>query len=312
LETKRPEGTREVFGIVPEGFVTADSSLSGPHSGELFLPSFTPAGSKVYFIDLYLQKAESLSWSASIDNNWISLSQETGNLRPEFGKNQVRIWVSIDWEKFPGKKDASGRITFTANGKRILVKVSATNNAIDDSATTVYWESNGYVSIWASNYSHKTGGEKGWKELDGLGYSGKCVYTPYIQPVNIDTNQIVKESPSLSYDFYSTSEVAPTLSIYSLPTHPVNNTFSQRYAVSIDDGPIQIVDFRTFGRSEEWKQNVLRNTAHKQIKVPYLKRGKHTLKIFLIDPGVFLDRITIDFGGLKNAYGLIPETKTSR
>ena len=35
-----------------------------------------------------------------------------------------------------------------------------------------------------------------------------------------------------------------------------------RYAVSIDDGPLTIVDFKTFGRSEEWKQNVLRNRAH--------------------------------------------------
>jgi hypothetical protein len=32
------------------------------------------------------------------------------------------------------------------------------------------------------------------------------------------------------------------------------------------------------------------------------------LKIYGIDPGVMLDEIRIDLGGLKKAYSLLPET----
>jgi hypothetical protein len=82
-----------------------------------------------------------------------------------------------------------------------------------------------------------------------------------------------------------------------------------RYAVSIDDGPLKLVDFKTVGRSEEWKQNVLRNRAEKKIVMPHLVTGKHKLKIYCIDPGVILDEIHIDLGGLKRAYSSVRETK---
>jgi hypothetical protein len=70
---------------------------------------------------------------------------------------------------------------------------------------------------------------------------------------------------------------------------------------------VKLVDFRTFGRTEEWKQNVLGNRAERKLQLPFLGKGAHTLKIFAVDPGVILDEIRIDLGGLKKAYGLIPE-----
>ena len=81
-----------------------------------------------------------------------------------------------------------------------------------------------------------------------------------------------------------------------------------RYAVSVDNGPVTVVDFKTAGRSEEWKQNVLSNRAERTIPVSFLNNGPHTLKIYCIDPGVLFDEIRIDLGGLKKAYSVLPET----
>ncbi|HSK13912.1 MAG TPA: hypothetical protein VK907_11910 [Phnomibacter sp.] len=69
-----------------------------------------------------------------------------------------------------------------------------------------------------------------------------------------------------------------------------------------------MVDFRTFGRSEEWKQNVLSNRAEPVIEMPWLEKGYHTLKIYGIDPGVTLDEIRLNLGGMKQAYSVLPET----
>jgi hypothetical protein len=84
-----------------------------------------------------------------------------------------------------------------------------------------------------------------------------------------------------------------------------------RYGVALDDGPVQVVDFKTVGRSEEWKQNVLRNRAQRQLNGQMLAPGRHTLTLYLIDPGVVLDRITIAMGEPQPAYGTIPETRVS-
>lgn len=41
-------------------------------------------------------------------------------------------------------------------------------------------------------------------------------------------------------------------------------------------------------------------------------KGKHTLKIYVVDPGVILDEIQIDLRGLKKAYSALQETKRSK
>ncbi|HKJ41440.1 MAG TPA: hypothetical protein VKA27_05065, partial [Sunxiuqinia sp.] len=60
---------------------------------------------------------------------------------------------------------------------------------------------------------------------------------------------------------------------------------------------------------DEWKQNVLKNAAVKSASQVIDKAGKHTLKIWMVDPGVMLDRVLVDLGGWKKSYTFPPETK---
>ena len=89
----------------------------------------------------------------------------------------------------------------------------------------------------------------------------------------------------------------------------MNSDTKLRLAVAIDNSPLTIVDFTTFGRSEEWKQNVLRNSAKKTVQFQTLAPGLHTLKIYAIDPGVIIDNILLNLGGVVKHYGLVEETK---
>ena len=139
-----------------------------------------------------------------------------------------------------------------------------------------------------------------------MGHTGNALIA---EKNGVDTAFIRERAAWVAYDFHTFTDAIPEISIITLPTHPLNDSTGMRYAVSIDDEALKIVDFRTFGRSAEWKQNVLSNTAIRRINGPPLRKGKHTLKIYLIDPGVILDRLLIDMGGLKPSYGVIPETR---
>ncbi len=77
------------------------------------------------------------------------------------------------------------------------------------------------------------------------------------------------------------------------PHHPVTGD-KLRYAISVNGEPETVVDFRTKGRSEEWKLNVLRNQAIRQTTHVLHKAGEQTLTIKALDEGVILDQIWIN------------------
>ena len=76
------------------------------------------------------------------------------------------------------------------------------------------------------------------------------------------------------------------------PNHPVNSD-GIRYAISFNNGEETVVDYKTKGRSEEWKLNVLRNQAIRNGAYPIAKKGKQSLRIRALDEGVVIDQIQI-------------------
>jgi hypothetical protein len=77
-----------------------------------------------------------------------------------------------------------------------------------------------------------------------------------------------------------------------MPNHPVDGK-NIRYAVSVNEDTTQVINFRTEGRSEEWKLNVLRNQAIRST-VHAVPANKYTLmKITAVDEGVVIDQVRI-------------------
>ena len=199
-------------------------------------------------------------------------------------------------------------ISFNANGKKLDVTVNVNQEVVAGLKTFKgFVEDNGYIAIPASKFSRKEGkAGQHWSMINDLGHTGQSLMASPLQGIKIpDLNsqdRSLQDNAFVEYDFYTLTAGLPRLSVYTLPTHPVNNNYRMRYAVSVDNGPLKVVDFKTQSRSEEWKQNVLRNSAIKKINIERLNPGKHTLRIYMIDPGVILDRVLIDLGGLKNGY----------
>ena len=301
------------WNIAPEGYVTKDSSLL-PNKATLSLPPFDNLNDQQYFVDIFLSRSQTVHWTATASQEWIQVSKMNGHLNPANGNKQSRIWVSINWNKILKTGKVTGILSFTANNRQIEVHVNATKiNRPGVSGFIGFIENNGFVCMQASHFNRQIEKKTNqWNLIDDLGYSASVVQAV---PLSLkrkslsDTGSVKKLNSCVEYDFYTFTSANPVISVLALPTHPLNNNHSVRYAVSIDEGPLKIVDIRTVGRSEEWKQNVLRNRSERKLVMPFLKAGRHVLRIYSIDPGVILDEIRIDLGGLKNAYSTIKETK---
>lgn len=77
-----------------------------------------------------------------------------------------------------------------------------------------------------------------------------------------------------------------------LPAHPVVGN-ELRVQVSLDEVQLLPVSYRTYGRSEEWKQNVLSNQAVLRLKFPLRGNRTHRITIQALDEGVVLDQLYV-------------------
>ena len=293
---------------VPEGYDTT----AFYHKTEKKLPGFTAGVQQQYFIDIFLSDSIGIPWNAKPSADWIILSKNAGSLEPTSNKNSQRIWINIDRVKLPLSELANGVIEISGAGKKINISVQAVQPAFPSFSTyRGFVETNGYVSIQAQHFTEKKGAAGlEWILMKDVGHTNAAltaVGSSSMPPP--DTTNPEHHAAYVAYDFYSFSTALPNITIYTLPTFPLNRNFSMRYGIRIDDGSIKITDFKTVGRSEEWKQNVLRNSAIRTITFPSLHAGRHTLKIYAIDPGVILDRIQINFSNRQKNYSTIPETK---
>ncbi len=297
------------WGLAVEGFGDQQQTpdLFMTESG---LPSFNRWTQPRYFIDIFMKGQQSVTWQAQPSADWIEVSPASGTLTAATGQKEQRLWVSIDWDKAPAR--ARGSVTIEGSGQRHQIGVQADNADVPDLQDfTGAVEDNRYISIFAEHYSEVQNTDQvTWTAVKGLGYTGSVIMAgPLVDFPTIDPEQLADQTASVCYDFYCFSRRSAEVTIYGLPIHPLNQQVSQRFAVSIDDQAPQVLDFKTIGRSEIWKLNVLSNTAVATLQTDRLRPGIHHLKLYAIDPGVIIDRITIDLGGLQEAYSAIKETR---
>ena len=114
---------------------------------------------------------------------------------------------------------------------------------------------------------------------EGLGYAGKAIQLMPNEEVTY-TFAAPKDADSL------------TVELHLLPTHPVDDEHLA-FDVSLDGKEYLPVVYRTVGRSEEWKQNVLRNQAVKCVKLPHNRGKKQVLRLKTPYEGIVVDQIFV-------------------
>lgn len=265
-----------------------------------------------YYVDVFNKGEGSLKWKAVPSAPWIVVDKQHGKTRYE-----ERISVSIDWDKVPVGEDIVGTVDILAEkaGKqKVFVSVFNPSSPAISELKGMYVENNGYVSIDATGFHRKKETDDiKFDVVNGLGFHNKVVRlgdpfakTPYLDGLVLTSNYVApvrsNNYPVLEYDFYSFQAGPVDVYTYMLPIFPLDNEHGSRYGIMVDDSPVYLPEAGAPYYSTLWIQSVLRNCRINKTTHFITKPGKHTVKIFCAHPGMMLQKIVIDFGGLRNSY----------
>ncbi len=111
------------------------------------------------------------------------------------------------------------------------------------------------------------------------------MFPPTIQSI-ISVDDIVAASPLMEYDIYTFTKGTASLQFNCIPSFPINKEYGQRLAFALDDGPPQLISY-------ENERSVMENlmTIHGELDIK--TEGEHTLKVWMVDPGIVIDKIII-------------------
>jgi hypothetical protein len=173
-----------------------------------------------------------------------------------------------------------------------------------------FYEKDGYISIEAEHYSRAINTTNiRWTIIPDIGRtaSGICAF-----PVTCPVQQPHAGSSHTEYDFYSNDTGRISVSAYFNPTlNFQHNDDGLQYAASIDDeAPVIISINKEDNNVREWEKWVADNIIIKKTMHLITRPGRHVLKYWLVNPGVVLQKLVIDFWGVRSSYLGPPETKS--
>ncbi len=276
--------------------------------GETVLPEFDCFNQQKYYIEIFNRGSISFDYKIICKKPWLLVSEKQGKIETE-----KRIWITVDWEKVPtGKHNALISITGQKNTK-VTVKAVINNPEFPKrDEVKGFVESNGYVSMEAEHYDKaviKYG--ISWIRIPGLGRTLSGM-TPI--PVTAPSEKPEYQNPRLEYKMYLFSGGKIKVKTYFSPTQNFNNTEGLHYGISFDDQSPQIINVHKndtipdWKYPHEWNQAVTDNikilTSEHIIENP----GEHTLKFWMVEPGLVLQKIVVETREIPPSYLGPPES----
>ncbi len=288
--------------------VEGDTNVWPGSSAEAMLAAFDKFNRPVRHIDIFNQGKEPFQFSVTSSAPWLSVDAASGNVEKE-----QRIHVSVDWRNAPAGT-TNGFITVTSGTNSIPLKVSVFNPETPSrDSFNGFVEADGFVSMEASHYTNKRDVPSAlWKQMDGLGntLAGMTVF-----PVTAPSVTPPENSPGLEYKIFLFHGGKIILHTTIAPTLNFVAGRGLRFAVSWDDTSPKIItavpeDYSVIGTdaNRDWATTVAENARDVVSDFELSSAGEHTLKVWMVDPGVVLEKLVVDTGGLKPSYLGPPES----
>jgi hypothetical protein len=282
--------------VADMGIAVEGTAQAWPVAGQYRLDEFSPYGQQSRRIEIFNKGTQPFNFLAKVNQPWIIISNTSGQV-----SDVALMNVSIDWDKAPTGK-SSGTINITGaswGGANIQVSVFKP----DDKQTRRmrgFVEADGYVSIEAENYTDikSTHGFE-WQRLE---QHGRTLSAMSVFPITDYSFGNPEKAPYIEYDvhFFNTGEF--TVEAMFAPSLPFMPERGLRYAIAFGKDTPQVVDIVADMSDSAWAEAVTSGVRISRSTHKVSKAGLQKLRIYMVDPGVTLQKLVINTGGLKPSY----------
>ncbi|CAA9961200.1 Glycoside hydrolase family 115 protein [Pyrenophora teres f. maculata] len=294
--------------------IPGDDQYHSNGGSTLPLPDMTPYTPKRW-IEISHRGIETFAWNISADP-FIVLSQAKGTMSPT--DPDVRVYVTVDWTKVPAGFSATSKLNFSTStnfiGGRPQVTFAVNKTSIPSSFTAGFVESSGQLAFEAEHYTRITPG------TSNNTYTTLPKYGRTLSAIKLKNNLAealtTESAPALEYDFYTftptTANKGLNVTMILTPTHNINPKIPLAYVVQIDDKPMQRREYVTDLPQPDfplgWGKAVADSAWYNTTNFGATTPGKHTLKVWLVEANVVLQKVVLDLGGVVGSHNGPPES----
>ncbi len=290
------------LGVAVEG-----SEQAWPAAAELSLPQFEVFNEQMQYIDVFNRGQNIFNYTITSNQPWILVSTTEGKCDKE-----IRIWITVDWKKAP-KELSSGVVTIKQEGgESVNVNIKAFNpTEVTPDNLDGFVEGQGVVSIEAEHFTKNvSAGDVRWEKIEDY---GRTLSGLSIMPVTAKSVTPPQNSPCLEYKMYIFNPGEVKFYAVVGPSLNFDPSRGTHIAVSIDDQEPQVIEilpknFNAGNGNRTWENSVKNNCYVPQATVNIEGSGYHTLKVWMVDPGIVVQKFVLDCGGWKPSYLGPPES----
>lgn len=284
--------------------VDVEGIISGFTSGIVELPIFTNLKQERVRITISNTSMQSLNYEFKVNGEWINVERsiiEYSRLdHPQgtvLGENLI---VSVDWEQV--HTSTEGEMLISYRNQTVKVKVTAQVMDTDELPVMTFVESHGYIAIEAEHTSDRQVPENA--RFEDIKNYGRSLSTVKLFP-NTAMYKRSEDAPYLEYRIHVSEAGTYSIMAYSAPSNPLTEEGRLPYAIAIDnDEPVvtnMLPQEFAAGISQHWSQSVL-NNVHTHSTEHSLTAGLHTLRFYVMDAALALQKLVISKATLPYSY----------
>jgi hypothetical protein len=295
------------MGVAVEGSANV---WPGPTGDNLALPALDKVEQRARHIDIFNRGQQPFDYKVTASAPSIVLDKPSGRVDRE-----QRVGVDVRWAEVPAGVNGATLTVSGPNGAKATIAVplrrpdsGSAQVSAQAAAPGDFMETGGVVSMEAEHYARAVAPPK--REWLRIPDHGRTLSGMTTLPVDAPPDGVPQMR--LEYQMRLTSKGKVVVHATLAPTQKIQPGPGLRYAISFDDEAPRIVNLHADSSEKAWERTVSDGATVLTSEHTIENAGKHTLKFWVVDSALVLQKLVVDTGGLRDSYLGPPESPRAR